>query len=237
MHLPRRRTQQQHVRLCELVIRTTPTTATSVEASTAGVSALIDAITQPSTKDTSVPSDPALAAPPMQHAPAIVLLRHDAATTPRARRPFPARPTCRAARPPTVEARQRRPLLPHMSAIVYKFPKDSWQVCILLGLFLYVDNANANTLGSRIRDAVGGPAVMDRIRQLTIAIHVAEALVMLYANIRRGASFNVTVRGKTHAQLKWVVTTLLFGGPSWGAFSSTYHAVPHTCGHARADKD
>ena len=61
-------------------------------------------------------------------------------------------------------------------------------------MFLYVDQARPNTIGARIRQFVGGPSVMDKIRQLTIGIHVIEALVMLFVNVRRGASLSVTVR-------------------------------------------
>jgi len=80
-----------------------------------------------------------------------------------------------------------------VTVIQYKFPPEAYQVLFLLSMFLYVDQARPNTIGARIRQFVGGPSVMDKIRQLTIGIHVIEALVMLFVNVRRGASLNVTV--------------------------------------------
>lgn len=81
-----------------------------------------------------------------------------------------------------------------VTVIQYKFPPEAYQVLFLLSMFLYVDQARPNTIGARIRQFVGGPSVMDKIRQLTIGIHVIEALVMLFVNVRRGASLSVTVR-------------------------------------------
>lgn len=104
-----------------------------------------------------------------------------------------------------------------ITVIQYKFPPEAYQVLFLLSMFLYVDQARPNTIGARIRQFVGGPSVMDKIRQLTIGIHVIEALVMLFVNVRRGASLSVTI--------KWVLTTLIFGGPSWGTFAKINHGI------------
>lgn len=84
-----------------------------------------------------------------------------------------------------------------MSAIAYKFPKDGWQTLLLLTFFLYVDQADAGTIGSRIRNAVGGPRTLDTLRKLTVLVHLGEALVMLFVNIKRGSSFSATVRAAT----------------------------------------
>ena len=112
-----------------------------------------------------------------------------------------------------------------VTVIQYQFPREAYQIFLALTAFLYVDQAQPNTIGARIRDAVGGPSVLDKIRQLTVAIHILEALVMLFVNVRRGSSLGVTVcvylRSLT-CQLKWVVTTFVLGGPSWGTFSSAY---------------
>ncbi|KAL4402343.1 hypothetical protein ACI68E_000106 [Malassezia pachydermatis] len=104
-----------------------------------------------------------------------------------------------------------------MSTIQYRFPKDAWQVGVLIALFAYVDNAGPNSLGARIRNSIGGHATMDTIRNLAIAAHIGEALVMLFVNIRRNSSPKVT--------FKWVITTLLFGAPSWGAFSKVNNGI------------
>ncbi|WFD27688.1 hypothetical protein MNAN1_002691 [Malassezia nana] len=103
------------------------------------------------------------------------------------------------------------------ASIQYKFPPEAYQVLLLLSLFLYVDQAAPNTLGARIRQAVGGPSVIDKIRRIAIGIHILEAMVMLLVNIRRGASLRVTC--------KWVLTTLVFGGPTWGTFSQINQGV------------
>ena len=81
-----------------------------------------------------------------------------------------------------------------MNAIQYKFPQDSWQTILLLAFFLYVDQASVGTLGSRIRNAVGGARTLDILRKLTVSVHIAEALAMLVVNIKRGSSPLVGVR-------------------------------------------
>lgn len=82
-----------------------------------------------------------------------------------------------------------------MSApVVFKLPSQGYQTILLLALFLWVDTANVGTLGARIRDAVGGPRVMDKIRTFTVTVHVLEALAMAYVAIKRNAPLNTTVR-------------------------------------------
>ncbi|WFD39004.1 uncharacterized protein MJAP1_001972 [Malassezia japonica] len=104
-----------------------------------------------------------------------------------------------------------------MNAIQYKFPQDSWQTILLLAFFLYVDQASVGTLGSRIRNAVGGARTLDILRKLTVSVHIAEALAMLVVNIKRGSSPLVG--------LKWVVTTFVVGFPSWISFGALTAAV------------
>ncbi|AXA52103.1 uncharacterized protein MRET_4184 [Malassezia restricta] len=104
-----------------------------------------------------------------------------------------------------------------VTVIRYKFPPEAYQVLFLLSAFLYVDQAGPNTMGAWIRQALGGPSVMRKIKNLAIGIHILEALVMLCVNIRRGAALSVT--------LKWVITTLILGGPTWGTFSKINHGV------------
>ena len=81
-----------------------------------------------------------------------------------------------------------------VTVIRYKFPPEAYQVLFLLSAFLYVDQAGPNTMGAWIRQALGGPSVMRKIKNLAIGIHILEALVMLCVNIRRGAALSVTVR-------------------------------------------
>ena len=80
-----------------------------------------------------------------------------------------------------------------VTVIRYKFPPEAYQVLFLLSAFLYVDQAGPNTMGAWIRQALGGPSVMRKIKNLAIGIHILEALVMLCVNIRRGAALSVTV--------------------------------------------
>lgn len=81
-----------------------------------------------------------------------------------------------------------------VTVIRYKFPPEAYQVLFLLSAFLYVDQAAPNTMGAWIRQALGGPTVMRKIKNLAVGIHILEALVMLLINIRRGAALSVTVR-------------------------------------------
>lgn len=109
--------------------------------------------------------------------------------------------------------------------IAYKFPADGYQTIAALALFLYVYHAAPGTVGSQIRNAVGGARTMNLVGKITIGIHVLEALAMLVVNISRGSSMAVTVRvAKCSSQLKWVATTFVLGYPSWISFSRTYPA-------------
>ncbi|WFC97393.1 hypothetical protein MYAM1_000104 [Malassezia yamatoensis] len=102
-----------------------------------------------------------------------------------------------------------------MSAIAFKFPKDGWQTILLIALFLYVDSAKVGTVGARIRELVGGHRVMDIIRKLVVYVHIAEALAMFAVNVKRNAPLGTA--------LKWSLTTLVVGYPSWITFGRMSH--------------
>ncbi|WFD35918.1 hypothetical protein MCUN1_002788 [Malassezia cuniculi] len=106
--------------------------------------------------------------------------------------------------------------------ILYKFPSESYQTILLLAFFLWVDNAKVGSIGAKIRNAVGGYRVLDVIRTLVLAIHVAEAAGIAFIALKRGATLSVTVSCIAN-QLKWALTTFVVGFPSLLTFKDVNH--------------